>query len=125
LQVAGFEVVQVAAAAALRPGGDWVVPCQLDLALCLALGTSPLDVMLGTFPLVCLVEDLASALPYAEHANASPAARAEGYGLAAETIDGGDFEAALAAFQRAVARAQAKGGPTLIHAVLSRDKEDG
>src|SRR5229473_4339301 len=150
VRVAGFEVVQVAAAAALRPGRDWVVPCQLDLALCLALGTSPLDVMLGTFgsraarvvttpaaagrhvlhaagiayaeqvsggdgvtlvctdrdaleagdwheginfagahslALICLVEDLASALPYALHGNASPAALAEGYGLAAETID--------------------------------------
>src|SRR5712692_2117417 len=181
VRVAGFEVVQVAAAAALRPGRDWVVPCQLDLALCLALGTSPLDVMLGTFgsraarvvttpaaagrhvlhaagiayaeqvsggdgvtlvctdrdaleagdwheginfagahslPLICLVEDLVNALPYAEHDNASPAARAEGYGLAAETIDGGDFEAALAAFRRAVARAQTKGGPTLIHAAV-------
>src|SRR5260221_6252951 len=140
LQAAGFEVVQVAAAAALRPGHDWVVPCRLDLALCLALGTSPLDVMLGTFgskaarvvttpaaagrhvlhapgiayaeqmsggdgvtlvctdrnaieagdwheaisvadahalPLICLIEDLASDLPYAEHGTASPAARAE------------------------------------------------
>src|SRR5258707_10206901 len=71
-----------------------------------------------SLPLICLVEDLASALPYAEHDNASPAARAEGYGLAAETIDGGDFEAALAAFQRAVARARAKGGPTLVHAAV-------
>src|SRR6266852_517628 len=40
-----------------------------------------------SLPLICLVEDLASAVPYAEHDNASPAARAEGYGLAAETID--------------------------------------
>ena len=180
-RVAGFEALQVAAAAALRPGRDWVVPCQLDLALCLALGTSPLDVMVGTFgsraarvltttpaagrhvlhaagiayaeqvaggdevtlvctdrdaiesgdwheginfagahslPLICLVEDIAGGLLHAEHGDASPAARAEGYGLAAETIDGGDFETALAAFQRAVGRARAKGGPTLIHAVV-------
>jgi len=48
-RVAGFEVVQVAAAAALRPGRDWVLPCQLDLALCLAMGSSPLDVMQGRF----------------------------------------------------------------------------
>ena len=179
VRATGFEAVQVAAAAALRAGRDWVVPCRLDLALCLALGTSPLDVMQGTFgsraarvvttpavagrhvlhaagiayadqvsgrdevtlvctdrdaiqagdwheginfagahslPLVCLVEDLASTLPYAQHGDASPAARAEGYGLATETIDGGDFEAALAAFRRAVARARAKGGATLIHA---------
>src|ERR1700680_3441153 len=49
LQVTGFEAVQVAAAAALRAGSDWVVPCRLDLALCLALGMSPLDVMLAIF----------------------------------------------------------------------------
>jgi len=178
-ECAGFEAVQVAAAAALRTGRDSVVPCPLDLALCLALGTSPLDVMLGKFgsraarvvmtsahagrhvlqaagfayadnvsgrdevtlvctqqsdldagdwheginfagahslPLICLVEDLASTEPYAQHGDGSPAARAEGYGLAAETIDGGDFDASLAAFQRAVARARSKGGPTLIHA---------
>ncbi len=175
----GFEVLQVAAAAALRPGRDWVVPCRLDLALYLALGTSPLEVMQGTFgsraarvvttpavagrhvlhaagiayadqvagrdevtlvctdrdaiqagdwheginfagahslPFICLVEDLASALPYARHGDGSPTARAEGYGLAAETIDGGDFDIALDAFRRAVARARSKGGPTLIHA---------
>src|SRR5712692_2358145 len=40
----GLEAVQVAAAAALRPGRDWVVPCPTDLALCLAAGLSPLDV---------------------------------------------------------------------------------
>jgi 2-oxoisovalerate dehydrogenase E1 component alpha subunit len=43
----GFEAVQVAAAAALRPGEDWVVPHPRDLALCLAVGLSPLDVMLA------------------------------------------------------------------------------
>src|SRR5258708_20070110 len=42
----GAEVIQVAAAAALRPGTDWIVPHHRDLALCLALGVSPLDVML-------------------------------------------------------------------------------
>jgi len=41
--------VQAAAAAALRIGRDWVVPCHLDLALCLAAGLSPLDVMLAVF----------------------------------------------------------------------------
>lgn len=45
----GFEAVQVAAAAALRPGVDWVVPSGGDLALCLAMGVSPLDVMLAHF----------------------------------------------------------------------------
>jgi 2-oxoisovalerate dehydrogenase E1 component alpha subunit len=45
----GSEAVQVAAAAALRPGSDWVVPYHRDLALCLAMGLSPLDVMLSLF----------------------------------------------------------------------------
>src|SRR5207245_10508484 len=45
----GGEAVQVAAAAALRPGLDWVAPCAGDLALCLAMGLSPLDVMLALF----------------------------------------------------------------------------
>src|SRR5713226_5322526 len=48
LECAGLEVVQVAAAA-LRPGRDWIVPCPTDLALCLAVGLSPLDVMLAVF----------------------------------------------------------------------------
>jgi 2-oxoisovalerate dehydrogenase E1 component alpha subunit len=192
----GFEAVQGAAAAALRPGFDWVVPCPLDLTLCLAIGMSPLDVMLavfgraadpssagrqapGTFgskaprivttsaaagrhivqaagiayaskvsgrdevtlvctdlrgtyagdwheginfagahalPLICLVEDhAAGSRPIPRHTDA-PVAQAEGYGLAAEAVDGGDFGASLAAFSRAVDRARSKGGPTLIHA---------
>src|SRR5260370_38705195 len=45
----GLEAVQVAAAAALRPGRDWIVPGPTDLALCLAAGLSPLDVMLAVF----------------------------------------------------------------------------
>jgi 2-oxoisovalerate dehydrogenase E1 component alpha subunit len=45
----GSEAVQVAAAAILRPGTDWVVPHSRDLALCLALGVTPLDVMLSVF----------------------------------------------------------------------------
>lgn len=45
--VAGSEAVQVAAAAALRPGVDWVVPHGRDLAMCLAFGIAPLDVMLA------------------------------------------------------------------------------
>jgi 2-oxoisovalerate dehydrogenase E1 component alpha subunit len=196
----GFEVVQVAAAAALRPGHDWVVPCAKDLALCLALGVSPLDVMLALFgraadpasagrqapgafgsrharivmtsaaagrhivqaagiayaskvsgrdevtlvctdergtaagdwheginfagahslPLICLVEDRADATRrVTQRAEGSPAARAEGYGLAAETIDGGDFAAAMAAFRRAVERARSKRGASLIHASVA------
>ncbi|TMB93904.1 MAG: hypothetical protein E6J40_14560, partial [Chloroflexi bacterium] len=49
IRVSGLEAVQVAAAAALRPGRDWVVSGPLDLALCLAMGMSPLDVMLAIF----------------------------------------------------------------------------
>jgi 2-oxoisovalerate dehydrogenase E1 component alpha subunit len=49
INVGGSEAVQVAAAAALRPGTDWLVPYHRDLALCLAMGVSPLDVMLALF----------------------------------------------------------------------------
>jgi 2-oxoisovalerate dehydrogenase E1 component alpha subunit len=197
LRVTGFEAVQVAAAAALRPGRDWIVPCPSDLALCLAVGLSPLDVMLAVFgragdpasggrqtpgafgsraarvvmtsatagrhivqaagiayasklsghdditlvctdergiqsgdwheginftgvhalPLICLIEDRARTDgPIAQHSYGSPVERAEGYGLAGEAIDGGDFDAALAAFGRAAERARSQGGGTVIHA---------
>lgn len=49
IRVAGHEGVQTAAAAVLRPGVDWLVPYHRDLALCLALGVTPLDVMLAVF----------------------------------------------------------------------------
>ena len=194
----GFEVVQVAAAAALRPGRDWIVPCPTDLALCLAAGLSPLDLMLAVFarardpasggrqrpgafgsgaahvvmtsaaagrpivqaagmayatkvagrdevtlvctdergiqsgdwheginfagvhalPLICLIEDRSrSEGPIAQHSYGSTVDRAEGYGLAGETIDGGDFDTALAAFGRAADRARSQGGGTVIHAL--------
>jgi 2-oxoisovalerate dehydrogenase E1 component alpha subunit len=193
----GLEAVQVAAAAALRPGHDWIVPCPTDLALCLAVGLSPLDVMLAVFgrasdpasggrqtpgafgsraarivmtsatagrhvvqaagiayaskllgrdditlvctdergvqsgdwheginfagahslPLICLIEDRARLDgPIAQHSYGSPVDRAEGYGLAGETVDGGDFEAALAAFGRAADRGRSQRGGTVIHA---------
>jgi 2-oxoisovalerate dehydrogenase E1 component alpha subunit len=198
LRVTGLEVVQVAAAAALRPGRDWIVPCPTDLALCLAVGLSPLDVMLAVFgrandpasggrqtpgafgsraarvvmtsaaagrhvvqaagiayatkvsgrdevtlvctdehgiqsgdwheginfagahalPLICLIEDRSRTEgPIAQHSHGSPVDRAEGYGLAGETIDGGDFDTALAAFGRAADRARSQGGGTVIHAL--------
>jgi 2-oxoisovalerate dehydrogenase E1 component alpha subunit len=188
----------VAAAAALRPGRDWIVPCPTDLALCLAVGLSPLDVMLAVFgrasdpasggrqapgafgsraarvvmtsaaagrhvvqaagiayatkvtgrdevtlvctdergiqsgdwheginfagahalPLICLIEDRSTTEgPIAQHSYGSPVDRAEGYGLAGETIDGGDFDTALAAFGRAADRARSRGGGTVIHAL--------
>jgi 2-oxoisovalerate dehydrogenase E1 component alpha subunit len=45
----GHEAAQVAAAAALRPGVDWVVPYYRDLALCLALGMTAREFMLSVF----------------------------------------------------------------------------
>ncbi len=46
--------------------------------------------------------------------------RGPGYGVAAETVDGNDPDAMAAAFSRAVARARAGEGPTLIEAMLGR-----
>ncbi|HYM65871.1 MAG TPA: thiamine pyrophosphate-dependent enzyme, partial [Patescibacteria group bacterium] len=49
LSASGSEAVQVAAAATLRPGIDWVLPKWGDLALCLAMGVTAVDVLLGVF----------------------------------------------------------------------------
>ncbi|MEL7059541.1 MAG: dehydrogenase E1 component subunit alpha/beta [Acidobacteriota bacterium] len=46
--------------------------------------------------------------------------RGRGYGIAAETVDGNDPEATALAVHRAVARARAGEGPTLIEAMLGR-----
>lgn len=194
----GFEAVQVAAAAALRPGHDWIVPHHRDLALCLAAGLSPLDVMLaahgraadpasggrqapGTFglrtarivstsglagdhvihaagiayasklrgtdevtlvsigirgidsgdwheglnfaavhglPMVCLVQDGGSGAPALPGPQATDliVARADGYGINGESVDGGDFEGSYGVLSRAVERARSGGGPSLVHA---------
>ena len=45
----GHEAIQVAAATALRPGIDWLVPYYRDLAFCLALGQTARDFMLSVF----------------------------------------------------------------------------
>src|SRR5438067_2084514 len=45
----GHEAAQVGAAAALRPGVDWLVPYYRDLAFCIAMGMTPLDFMYSVY----------------------------------------------------------------------------
>ncbi len=199
----GHEATQVAAAAALRPGVDWVVPYYRDLAFCIALGLTPLDFMLSVYaraddpssggrqmpshfglrrarivttssvvatqvihaagiayaskvrgldevavtclgegstskgdwheglnfagvhklPFICLVEDndYAISVPHRLQMGVdSVARRAVGYGMAGETVDGGDVLAVYEVMRRAVERARAGEGPTLVAAKVAR-----
>ncbi|MEM6454968.1 MAG: dehydrogenase E1 component subunit alpha/beta [Acidobacteriota bacterium] len=74
-------------------------------------------------PLVLIIENnrYAFSTPTAEQYAAKRLSdRGAGYGIVAETVDGNDPEEMLVAVQRAVSRARAQEGPTLIEAVLGR-----
>jgi len=199
----GHEAAQVGAAAALRPGLDWVCPYYRDLALCLAMGMTAGEFMLSVFarrsdpnsggrqmpshfglkrarivttsstvatqvlhaaglayasklrgldevsltclgegstskgdwhealnfagvhnlPFICLVQDndYAISVPHRLQMGVdSVAKRAAGYGMAGETVDGGDILAVYEAMQKAVERARSGGGPTLVNAKVAR-----
>jgi 2-oxoisovalerate dehydrogenase E1 component alpha subunit len=199
----GHEAAQVGAAAALRPGVDWLVPYYRDLAFCIAMGMTALDFMYSVYarredpnsggrqmpshfglkrarivttsspvatqiihaagiayaskmrkldevavtcigeggtskgdwheglnfagvhklPFICLVQDndYAISVPHRLQMGVdSVAKRAEGYGLAGETVDGGDLLAVYAAMKRAVERARSGVGATLIAAKVAR-----
>src|SRR5437588_12970637 len=45
----GHEAAQVGAAAAMRPGVDWLAPYYRDLAFSIALGMTPQEFMLSVF----------------------------------------------------------------------------
>jgi 2-oxoisovalerate dehydrogenase E1 component alpha subunit len=45
----GHEAAQVGAAAALRPGVDWLAPYYRDLAFCIAMGMTARDFMMGVY----------------------------------------------------------------------------
>ncbi len=73
-------------------------------------------------PVVFVLENnqLAYSTPTERQFAVSPAVRAAGYGVAAETVDGNDVEAVFVAVHDARARALAGGGPTLVEAVTMR-----
>ena len=74
-------------------------------------------------PLILVVENnrYAFSTPTAEQYAADKLSdRGPGYGIAAETVDGNDPEAVAEAMERAVRRARAGEGPTLLEAMLGR-----
>jgi 2-oxoisovalerate dehydrogenase E1 component len=78
---------------------------------------------LWKLPLIFLCENNQYALstPFSEStAGGSVAARAAGYGVPGETIDGNDVLAVYACINQAIARARAGEGPTVIEAMTYR-----
>jgi len=74
-------------------------------------------------PLVLVIENnrYAFSTPTAlQYAAERLSDRGAGYGIAAETVDGNDPDAMAAAMERAVTRARAGEGPSLIEALLGR-----
>jgi len=74
-------------------------------------------------PLILVIENnrYAFSTPaHLQYAAKSLADRGPGYGIAAEQVDGNNPDTMAAAFRRAVARARAGEGPTLIEAMLGR-----
>ncbi len=74
-------------------------------------------------PFICIVQDndYAISVPHRLQMGVDTVAkRAEGYGMAGETVDGGDILAVYEVMQRAVERARAGDGPTLVAAKVAR-----
>jgi 2-oxoisovalerate dehydrogenase E1 component alpha subunit len=74
-------------------------------------------------PLICLVQDNAYAISVPHRLQMgvdSVTARAQGYGIAGATVDGGDILAVRSVAEAAVERARTGGGPTLIAAQVAR-----
>jgi TPP-dependent pyruvate/acetoin dehydrogenase alpha subunit len=73
-------------------------------------------------PVVFVCEDngWAEFTPSGRWGGPGPAARAEGYGMPAETVDGNDVCAVREAVGRAVARARDGGGPAFVEARTTR-----